>query len=88
MRLLQEPHINPHATLVTLCMNAVDDNMTDEDRMANMTPHSTTTKRLSKYLPRQEMHLNGMNPNLPNPEFIKFAFARDSVATFDHIFDR
>lgn len=86
--LLQGPLINPYATLITLFMNAVDENITDEDRMANMTPHSPTTKRLLKYLPRKGLHPNGMHPNLYSPEAVKFSFAWNSVATFDHIFDQ
>jgi hypothetical protein len=82
--LLQGPLINPHATLITLFMNAVDENITDQDRIADMTSHSLTTERLLKYLP-----LKGMPPtNLSDPRVIKFSFARDNVATYDHIFDR
>lgn len=81
--LLQGPLINPHATLITLFMNAVDENMTDQDRVADLTPHSPTTKRLLKYLPPK-----GMPTNPSDPEIIKFSFARDNVATYDHIFDR
>ncbi|KAL2022832.1 hypothetical protein VTK56DRAFT_4363 [Thermocarpiscus australiensis] len=81
--LLQDPLANPHATLITLFMNAVDENMTDEDRIADMAPHSPTTRRLLKYLP-----LKGMPTNEFDPELIKFGFARDIVATHDHVFDR
>jgi hypothetical protein len=82
--LLQGPLINPHATLITLFMNAVDENMTDQDRIAEMAPHSPTTKRLLKYLP-----LKGVPPtNISDPRVIKISFARDNVATYDHIFDR
>lgn len=83
--LLQGPLINPHATLITLFMNAVDENITDQDRMADMTPHSPTSKRLLKYLPPKRMLAN---PSMVNPEIIKFSYARDIVATYDHIFDR
>ena len=82
--LLQEPLINPHATLITLFMNVVDENITDQERIADATPHSPTTKRLLKYLP-----LKGMPPiNHSDPRIIKFSFARDNVATYDHIFDQ
>ncbi|KAK4237717.1 hypothetical protein C8A03DRAFT_44438 [Achaetomium macrosporum] len=81
--LLQSPLANPHATLITLFMNAVDENMTDADRIADMARHSPATKRLLKYLP-----LKGMPNSQSDPELIKFIFARDSVATHDHIFDR
>jgi hypothetical protein len=84
MPLLQGPSINPHATLITLFMNAIDENMTDQDRIAETNPHSLTTKRLLEYLP-----LKGVPPNnISDPRVIKLSFARDSVATYDHIFDR
>ena len=86
--LLQRPVINPYATLITLFMNAVDENMTNKDRMADMTLHSPTTKRLFKYLPHKGVHPNGMQLEESNPDVIKFSLARDSVATFDHVFDR
>jgi hypothetical protein len=81
--LLQEPLINPHATLITLFMNAVDENITDQDRIADMNLHSPTTKRLFEYLPPK-----GRPNNPSDPEIIKFSFAQDNVATYDHIFDR
>jgi hypothetical protein len=81
--LLQSPLVNPHATLITLFMNAVDEGITYEERIADMLPHSPTTKRLLKYLPRK-----GMPTSKYDPELIKFNFARDCVATYDHVFDR
>lgn len=81
--LLQAPLINPHATLITLFMNVVDENMTRQDQMARMT-HGPTTKRLWKYLPPPK----GMSLSPNGPEVIKSAFALESVATYDHIFDR
>lgn len=81
--LLQGPLANPHATIITLFMNAVDENITKQDRIADMTPHSPTTKRLLQYLPPKTMPTNHSDP-----EIIKFSFARDYVATYDHIFDR
>jgi hypothetical protein len=82
--LLQGPLINPHATLITLFMNAVEENRTDQDRTASMNPHSPTTKRLLKYLPPKRI----MQNYISDPEIIKISYARDSVATYDHIFDR
>lgn len=83
--LLQGPLVNPNATLITLFMNAVDENMTTGDQIANISPHSPETKRLHKYLP----HTNkGMTMNPSSPEIIKVLFARDVVATYDHIFSR
>ncbi|EXK76747.1 hypothetical protein FOQG_18522 [Fusarium oxysporum f. sp. raphani 54005] len=81
--LLQAPSNNPHATLITLFMNVVDENMTDQDQMADATMQSPSTKRLLKFLP----------PDHPptschDPDIIKFSYARDYVRTYDHIFDR
>ncbi|KAI9739876.1 MAG: hypothetical protein M1818_004932 [Claussenomyces sp. TS43310] len=47
-----------------------------------MTPHSLSTKRLLKYLPPKGMPLNPSGS-----EIIKFSYARDSIAPYDHIFD-
>jgi hypothetical protein len=81
--LLQTPLDNPHATLVTLFMNAVDETLTDEDRIQDLTAHSPTTKRLFKYLPPKR------RPTSPyDPELIKFNLGRDLVKPYDHIFDR
>lgn len=63
-------------------MNVVDENMTDRDRMTQAA-HSPTAKRLLKYLPPKGMPLSHNDP-----EIIKFSFAQDNVATYDHIFDR
>jgi hypothetical protein len=81
--LLQGPLVNPHATLITLFMNAVDENITDQDRLSDMTRNSPTTKRLLKYL-----RPKGVPTNSYDPEIIKMSYARDNVATYDHIFDR
>jgi hypothetical protein len=84
--LLEDPRTNPHATLITLFMNAVDENLTQQDKMASMTPQSVTTKRLLKYLPRKAGQ--GALVNASDPAVIKFSCARDSVDTYDHVFDR
>jgi hypothetical protein len=81
--LLQGPLTNPHATLITLFMNAIDENMTNQDRMTQA-KHIPTATRFLKYLPPKGVPFN--NPH--DPEVIKFSFARDNVATYDHIFDR
>jgi hypothetical protein len=81
--LLQTPQENPHATLITLFMNAVDETLTDQDKMEGVTPHSPTTKRLLKYLPLKRM------PTSPyDPELVKFNLGRDLVKTYDDIFKR
>ena len=81
MPLLQAPLTNPYATLITLFMNAVPENITKQDRIADI--HGPTTKRLLKYLPRK-----GMSTDSSDPAIIKFCYARDSVANYDYIFDR
>ncbi|OBT63191.1 hypothetical protein VE03_07739 [Pseudogymnoascus sp. 23342-1-I1] len=83
--LLQGPLVNPHATLITLFMNAVDENLTTRDQLSGMSPHSPERKRLLKYLPTTNM---GMTMNPSSPEIIKFLFARNIVVTYDHIFNR
>lgn len=85
MPLLQEPLINPHATLITLLMNIVDENITDQDRMADVAPYSQTSNLLLKYLP-----LKGLAPikNIHDPNIIKLSCARDILGTYDHVFDR
>jgi len=82
--LLQSPAINPNATLITLFMNAVEEARTDKDQIADMAPNSLTTRRLLKYLPPTK----GILTSKSDPELIKFVYARDSVANYDHIFDR
>ncbi|KEY75023.1 hypothetical protein S7711_01362 [Stachybotrys chartarum IBT 7711] len=81
--LLQDTLDNPHATLITLFMNAVDETLTDEDRRSVMTLNSMSTRRLLRYLPP-----NGAPPSQYDPRIIKFNLARDLVTTYDNIFDR
>ncbi|OBT80489.1 hypothetical protein VF21_00845 [Pseudogymnoascus sp. 05NY08] len=85
MPLLQGPLVNPHATLITLFMNAVDESMTNKDQMACITPHSPEAKRLLRYLPPIDM---GMMMNPGGPDIIRYLCAQDIVATYDHIFNR
>ncbi|RGP78863.1 set and mynd domain-containing 3 [Fusarium longipes] len=81
--LLRAPSVNPHATLITLFMNVVDENMTQRDQMADATPNSPSTKRLLKFLPPRRPPTSSNDPDI-----IKFSYARDYVRTYDHIFDR
>lgn len=80
MPLLQIPLINPHATLITLFMNAVDEHLTEQDRIADITPQILTTKRLFQYLPPKGMPMNPFDP-----ESIKISFAQHTVATYDKV---
>jgi hypothetical protein len=81
--LLQEPAVNPHATLITLFMNAVDESMTDQDRMADATEGSQSSRDLVKYI-RPTGPLTGAH----DPVLIRFSFARDFVTSHDRYFDR
>ncbi|ROT36821.1 hypothetical protein SODALDRAFT_298432 [Sodiomyces alkalinus F11] len=84
-RLLQEPAVNPHATLITLFMNAVDENMTHQDRIADATQDSRSSKALLKYIrPTGPLTMTGNY----NPAVVKFSFARDLVTSYGRYFDR
>jgi hypothetical protein len=78
--LLQWPRVNPHATLITLFMNAVAEYTTTADRVADIMRHSETMKRLLQYLPP--------NIEMTPVESIKFYSTRDIVANHEPIFDR
>ncbi|KAL2293460.1 hypothetical protein FJTKL_05361 [Diaporthe vaccinii] len=74
--LLQTPLDNPHATLITLFMNAVDENITDAEICAHMNTQDPTMKRILQYLsfsPRQPI------PN--DPIIFKILAARGCVRT-------
>lgn len=80
--MLQEPAVNPHATLITLFMNAVDENMTGQDRMETaMSSHSS--KVLVEYLPPTKLPIGKYDPGL-----IKFVSARDLVIGYEKYFGR
>ena len=81
--LLQGAAVNPHATLITLFMNAVDENITKQDQMAELTESSQSSKRLVKYVPPTET-LTGTH----DPALIKFSFAHDLVVSYERYFDR
>ncbi|KAF4990604.1 hypothetical protein FGRMN_8363 [Fusarium graminum] len=81
--LLRAPSVNPHATLVTLFMNLVDENMTQQDQVAEATMGSVSTKRLLRFIPPDHPPISRHDPDI-----IKFAYARDWVRNYDHIFDR
>ncbi|KAH8698962.1 hypothetical protein BGW36DRAFT_396585 [Talaromyces proteolyticus] len=81
--LLQTPLQNPHATLITLFMNAVDETLTDGDKMKELTLHSRATKYLLRYRPP-----NGTKSSEYDAALIKFTVGRELVTPYDHIFDR
>ncbi|RBR26226.1 uncharacterized protein FIESC28_01009 [Fusarium coffeatum] len=81
--LLRFPSVNSHATLVTLFMNVVDENLTNQDRMAEAKLGSPSTERLLQFLPPDHSPTSRYDPG-----FIMFSFARDSVTAYDSIFER
>lgn len=83
--LLQTPLENPHATLITLFMNAVDETLTDQDKLRDMTSNLSTSKRLFEYLSPK----GGPRPASPyDPLFIKSNLGWDILTAYDHTFDR
>ncbi|KAL7804936.1 hypothetical protein V8C44DRAFT_369117 [Trichoderma aethiopicum] len=81
--LLQGPFVNPHATLITLFMNAVPEIMTSQERGALMSPQEQPMKRLLKFLPMERIPMSPFDPS-----FIKMSYASSIMGTYDHIFDR
>ncbi|KAK2757688.1 hypothetical protein FQN54_004657 [Arachnomyces sp. PD_36] len=81
--LLQAPLQNPHATLVTLFMNAVEETLTEEDKIRDMHRDSSVSKRLREYLPLKRM------PTSPyDPAMVKLLVGIELVKNYDHIIDR
>ncbi|KAF5577993.1 hypothetical protein FPCIR_11794 [Fusarium pseudocircinatum] len=80
--LLRSSTANPHATLITRFVDAIQENMTSEDRLGFDKVEEMVTA-LEGYLPA---------PPLPTTNWdtviIKWMFASDLVRTFDHVFDR
>ncbi|PWY93925.1 hypothetical protein BO94DRAFT_313736 [Aspergillus sclerotioniger CBS 115572] len=81
--LLQSPLDNPHATLITLFINAVPENLAHREEQQDWDAHISTTKLLLKYLP-----FKGAPTSPYDPQIIKRFVGRDIVRTYDHIFDR
>lgn len=81
--LLQNAVDNPHATLITLFMNAVEETMTDEDKIQDMTPSSTSSRRLAQYIP-----LRGGQVTRYDPKVIKYYMGQDLVTEYELVFDR
>ncbi|PYI11901.1 hypothetical protein BO78DRAFT_440822 [Aspergillus sclerotiicarbonarius CBS 121057] len=79
--LLQTPLDNPHATLITLFMNAVEDTLTIGDRLEGLASH-VTKRRLLRYLP------NGPPTSPHSPEMVKLTAAHPMVTSYDYVFDR
>ncbi|KAG4287362.1 hypothetical protein FPRO06_05014 [Fusarium proliferatum] len=84
--LLRSPTVNPHATLITRFMDAVQENMTSEDRVGP-TPgsdkHEEMVALLDGYFPETALPTTTWDAII-----VKFVLATDLVRTFDHIFDK
>ena len=81
--LLRSPAENPKATIITLFMNAIDETLTDDDRMRDMTTNSASTKRLMQLIPRRGVSLSEYDPTL-----MKFIQGRALLTDFEDIFSR
>lgn len=75
--LLQTPVQNPHVTIIALFMNAVEETLTDEDRMQSLTLHSRATKSLLKFLPPNGATTFGATTSRYNPAVIKYQVGRN-----------
>ncbi|KAK4101258.1 hypothetical protein N658DRAFT_566963 [Parathielavia hyrcaniae] len=75
--LLQEPSVNTHATLITLFMNAVSENMTAGDRAARMNSNSRTMKRMLKYLPVKALPTGEYDPMITSSPTLAILFAKE-----------
>ncbi|KAH7164939.1 hypothetical protein DER46DRAFT_684869 [Fusarium sp. MPI-SDFR-AT-0072] len=78
--LLRAPSINPHATLITLFVNMVEEHSAHEDKVESL---KTSSERVFKYLPPQRP-IRGDN----DPFIIMVAYAHGHVKEYDHIFER
>ena len=80
--LLQGPLINPHATLITLLINAVLETLTGSLHEMPSMSHMPTLHRALEYLPLQEAPLSQYDP-----KFIKLRVADDKLRLFNGTFD-
>lgn len=87
--LLQAHEVNPHATLITLFMNAIRECMTGEERIAECYKAMTTGSGVAIrawYIPGEPS-----SPESNDPLKIKRSFALDlviSIDAFNRAFDR
>ncbi|KAM0234889.1 hypothetical protein ACHAPO_006253 [Fusarium lateritium] len=81
--LLETPSTNPHATLITLFMNIVDENVSEDEQKDDASVGSPTSKCLLQFLPLTRPRMGKYDPDL-----IKLVHARDHVRDFDYIFRR
>lgn len=81
--LLQTPEQNPHATLITLFMNAVEETMTLQDRLQGLAPDNRVSRNLRKYL-----RLKQKPGSRYDAVMMKVQYAQELVARYDHVFER
>lgn len=82
--LLQSPLTNPHATLITLLMNAVDEiKFFDAENNSHMSAQDPTMKRVLEYLSASPTALTPISPFV-----FKVLSARDGVTSHDSTFNR
>ncbi|KAF4500706.1 hypothetical protein FAGAP_3069 [Fusarium agapanthi] len=81
--LLREPSINPHATLITLFMNMVDENWTMMDDFADCLPTSLANRRRVHCIP--PVHPL-MGPG--DPTMVKITYGASHLREYDNIFER
>ncbi|KAJ5540228.1 hypothetical protein N7513_008560 [Penicillium frequentans] len=81
--LLQSPLQNPHATLITLFLNTVNDTLTAQDKLQSVSMTGREMKSLFEYLPPNGCPIDGFETGV-----VKFTFAREIVGKYDHVFDR
>jgi hypothetical protein len=80
---LEPPSVNPHATLITLFMNLVDENVTREEQIADVDAESPSSKCLSQFLPLTTLRIGHYDPGVT-----KLVHARDHARDFDYVFER
>lgn len=90
--LLQGPTINPHATLITLFMNIVEECQSDRgplnNKDAGISAIRSTSSRIFQCLGSASLISPSRLMTYPyDPEIIKLPFVLDSVNTFDDVFD-
>lgn len=81
--LLQSPQDNPHATLIIMFKNAVDEAMTEEDKLISEASKTSTMRRVLWYLP-----IKRIPSTIFDGDFFRFMTAFDLFRKKDAIFDR
>ena len=80
--LLHEPKVNPHATLITLFINAVEEEFLDSGDDDNMTVVRKEAALVSEYLPyRANLVTN-------DPYLLNFMFVRPFVRDVERYLER